>query len=142
VIYVEHHNGPEQTEIGRIDWRPGWYAICDDCGWSAGPYPTESGAHAAADDHDLAMGEATPEELGRGQSDERPAEPGERCTCGRQAIVVSTSAACSRPPATVASPMAATAPGRARSAAAPATPSPVAAARTTACELTSHDPHR
>jgi hypothetical protein len=36
VICREHHDGPEQTEIGRIDWLPGWYASCDDCGWSSG----------------------------------------------------------------------------------------------------------
>jgi hypothetical protein len=146
VIYVEHHNGPEQTEGGRIDWQPGWYAICDDCGWMAGPCVTEADAHAAADAHDLEMGEATREELERQQRPgerlfvawqvshgrrpdgwwfavevpgrpreehgpysseqamlaakvarvkaleapptERPAAPGELCTCGRQAIVV------------------------------------------------------
>ena len=84
MIYVEHHDGPEQTDAGRIDWRPGWYAICDDCGWSAGPFD-ENTANQSADAHALAMGEATPQELERSQ---RPAEPGERCTCGRQAIVV------------------------------------------------------
>jgi hypothetical protein len=88
VIYVEYHNGPEQTEVGWIDWRPGWYAICDDCGWMAGPCRSEADTHAAADEHDLEMGEATPEELGRGRASERPAQPGELCTCGRQAIVV------------------------------------------------------
>jgi hypothetical protein len=145
VIYVEHHDGPSQTESGRIDWQPGWYAICDECGWMAGPRRTEADAHAAADAHDLAMGEVTLEELERqrpsqrievawqvshGQRPdgwwfvveapgwpreehgpfpseqsmvaakvarirqletdptERPAAPGERCTCGRQAIVV------------------------------------------------------
>jgi hypothetical protein len=144
VIHVEHHDGPEQTDAGRIDWRRGWYAVCDDCGWMAGPCLTEADAHAAADAHDLAMGETTPQELSRvagerlavawqvrhGQrSDgwwftvevpgrpreehgpftsepamlaaklvrmreleaapsERPAQPGERCTCGRQAVVV------------------------------------------------------
>jgi hypothetical protein len=72
VIYVEHHNGPEQTEGGRIDWQPGWYAICDDCRWMAGPCVTEADAHAAADAHDLEMGEATQEEL------ERQQRPGER----------------------------------------------------------------
>ena len=140
MIYVEHHDGPEQTEVGRIDWQPGWYAICDDCGWMAGPCGSE------ADAHDLEMGEATREELERQQRPgerlsvawqvshgrrpdgwwfavevagrpgeehgpynsehtmlaakvarmqdleapltERPAEPGERCICGRQAIVV------------------------------------------------------
>jgi hypothetical protein len=146
VIYVEHHDGPEQTDAGRIEWRPGWYAICDDCGWSAGPCPTEADANQAADAHELAMGEATREELERQQQPgerlsvawqvshgrrpdgwwfavevpgrpreehgpysseqamlaakvarmrqleapptERPAELGELCTCGRQAIVV------------------------------------------------------
>jgi hypothetical protein len=146
VIYVEHHDGPEQTEAGWIDWLPGWYAICDDCGWMAGPCPTEADAHAAADDHDLAMGKTTPQALDRDQQpgqrvevawqvghgqrpdgwwfavevpgrpreehgpftseqamlaaklarmqqleaspSERLAAPGERCTCGRQAIVV------------------------------------------------------
>jgi hypothetical protein len=142
VIYIEHHDGPEQTDAGRIDWQPGWYAICDDCGWMAGPCGTEADAHAAADAHDLEMGEATREELeqeerlevawqvshgqrpdgwwfavevpGRPREEhgpftseqamlaakltrlqhldawptERPAAPGERCTCGRQAIVV------------------------------------------------------
>jgi hypothetical protein len=87
VIYVEHHDGPEQTDVGWIDWQPGWYAICDDCGWMAGPCLTEADAHAAADEHDLEMGEATPQELGR-SSTERPAAPGELCTCGRQAIVI------------------------------------------------------
>jgi hypothetical protein len=145
VIYVEHHDGPEQTDAGRIDWQPGWYASCDDCGWTAGPCRTEADAHAAADAHDLAMGERTPQELSRGEAGgrlsvawqvshgqrpdgwwfavevpghpreehgpyrsqaamlaaklarmqelealpgERPAQPGERCTCGRQAVVV------------------------------------------------------
>jgi hypothetical protein len=146
VIYVEHHDGPEQTDAGRIDWQPGWYAICDDCGWMVGPCPTGAEAHAAADAHDLAMWETTPQELDRerrtgqrvdvawqashGQRpdgwwfaveipgrpreehgpygseqamlaaklarlkeleappSERPAEPGELCTCGRQAVVV------------------------------------------------------
>ena len=84
MIYVEHHDGPEQTDAGRIDWRPGWYALCDDCGWSAGPFD-ETTANQAADAHALAMGEATPQELKRSK---RSAEPGELCTCGRQAIVV------------------------------------------------------
>jgi hypothetical protein len=146
VIYVEYHDGPEHTDVGLIDWQPGWYAICDDCGWMAGPCLAEADAHAAADAHDLAMGEATPQELARQRrpgerlwvawqvrhgrrSDgwwfavevpgrppeehgpftsepamvaakvarmqqleapwtERPAAPGELCTCGRQAIVV------------------------------------------------------
>ena len=146
MIYVEHHDGPSQTESGRIDWQPGWYAICDECGWMAGPCLTEADAHATADAHDLAMGEVTLEELERQQRpeqrlavawqvshgrrpdgwwfvvvvpgrpweehgpfssepamvaakvtrmrqleavpSERPAAPGERCTCGRQAIVV------------------------------------------------------
>jgi hypothetical protein len=146
VIYVEHHDGPEKTDAGRIDWRPGWYAICDDCGWSAGPCRTQAQAIAAAEEHALAMGEATREQLeseqrpdqrlevawqvshsrrpdgwwlavevpGRPREEhgpyrseqamlaaklarmrqleasptERPAEPGELCTCGRQAIVV------------------------------------------------------
>jgi hypothetical protein len=85
VIYVERHDGPEQTDAGRIDWRPGWYAICDDCGWSAGPCLTKAEALDDADDHAVDMGEATPQELERS---ERPAAPGERCTCGRQAIIV------------------------------------------------------
>jgi hypothetical protein len=146
VIYVEHHDGPEQTEDGRIDWQPGWYAICDDCGWTAGPCPTDADAHASADVHDLAMGETTLQQLEGAQEpdarlsvawqvshgrrpdgwwfavevpgrlreehgpytseqvmlaaklarikelespgSERPAAPGERCTCGRQAVVV------------------------------------------------------
>jgi hypothetical protein len=146
VIYIEHHTGPEQTDAGPIDWQPGWYAICDDCGWTAGPCRTEADAHTAADAHDLEMGETTREELeseprpeerlavawqishGRGPDGwwfdvvipgrpreehgpfpsqnamlaakvarmrqveasptERPAAPGERCTCGRQAVVV------------------------------------------------------
>ena len=146
MIYVEHHDGPEQTDAGRIDWQPGWYASCDDCGWLAGPCRTEADAHAAADAHDLEMGEATQEELERQQRPgerlsvawqvshgrrpdgwwfavevpgrrreeygpysseqamvaakvtrmqqleatptERPAALGERCTCGRQAVVV------------------------------------------------------
>jgi hypothetical protein len=146
VIYIEHHDGPEQTDAGRIDWLPGWYAICDECGWSSGPYRYEASAAQAADRHDLAMGEVTWEELERQQPpseqlavawqvrhgrrpdgwwfavevpgqppeehgpfpseeamlaakvarireleaspSERPAQPGERCTCGRQAVVV------------------------------------------------------
>jgi hypothetical protein len=88
VIYVERHDGPEQTDAGWIDWQPGWYAICDDCGWSAGACPTEADAIQAADQHAVAMGEVTWEELGRGGSSERPAAPGELCTCGRPAIVV------------------------------------------------------
>ena len=71
MIYVEHYNGPEQTDAGRIDWQPGWYAICDDCGWMAGPCLIEADAHAAADAHDLAMGEVTLQELGRGKAGER-----------------------------------------------------------------------
>jgi hypothetical protein len=146
VIYVEHHHGPQQTDAGMINWQAGWYAICDDCGWSAGPCQTEADAIGAADTHALDMGEATHEELegeprpagrlevawqvshgrrsdgwwfavavaGRPReehgpfpseqamvaakvarvrqletpSTERPAAPGERCTCGRQAVVV------------------------------------------------------
>jgi hypothetical protein len=146
VIYLEHHDGPEQTEIGRIDWLPGWYAICDDCGFTSGPYRDEASAAPAADRHALAMGELTRQELEREQepggrpavawqashgrrpdgwwfamklpdrpreehgpftseqamlaakvartkqlealATERPAAPGERCTCGRQAVVV------------------------------------------------------
>jgi hypothetical protein len=132
-----------------IDWWPGWYAICDDCGWSAGPHLTDADAIDQADAHAVAMGEVAPGELGKqdrvipdqelhvawqiihgqrpdgwwfaldvgGQSleehgpfdseeamlaaklarireleqrsaSERPAEPGELCTCGRHAIVV------------------------------------------------------
>jgi hypothetical protein len=71
VIYVEHHDGPSQTESGRIDWQPGWYAICDECGWMAGPCLTEADAHAAADAHDLAMGEVTLEELERQRPSQR-----------------------------------------------------------------------
>jgi hypothetical protein len=85
VIYIEHHDGSEDIDIGRIEWEPGWYAICDDCGWSAGPCLTEAEAIEAADQHAVAMGEATAQELERS---ERPAEAGELCTCGRQAIVV------------------------------------------------------
>jgi hypothetical protein len=85
VIYVEHHDGPEQSDAGRIDWRPGWYAICDDCGWSTGPCLTEADAIQEADQHTVDMGEATTKELERS---ERLATPGELCTCGRQAIVV------------------------------------------------------
>ena len=146
MIYVEFHDGSEQTDAGRIDWQPGWYVICDDCGWLAGPSDTEADAHAVADAHDLAMGETTRQELerqrqpgeqlsvawqashgrqpdgwwfavqvpGRPREEhgpfeseqamvaakvarlmqleasptERPAEPGELCTCGRQAIVI------------------------------------------------------
>jgi hypothetical protein len=84
VVYVEHHDGPEQTDAGLIDWRPGWYATCDDCGWTAGPFD-EHTANQAADQHALAMGEATPRDL---EPSERPAAPGERCTCGRQAVVI------------------------------------------------------
>jgi hypothetical protein len=84
VIYVEYHDGPEQTDVGVIDWRPGWYAICDDCRWTAGPFD-QTTAKQEGDAHAVAMGEATPEEL---EPSQRPAEPGERCTCGRQAIVV------------------------------------------------------
>ena len=78
MIYVEHHTGPEQTDAGRIDWQPGWYAICDDCGWMAGPCVTEADAHAAADAHDLEMEEATQEEL------ERQQRPGERLSVAWQ----------------------------------------------------------
>jgi hypothetical protein len=80
VIDVEHHDGPEQTEAGRIDWSPGWYASCDECGWLAGPHLTEAEAHAAADAHDLAMGEVTLEELRRrGWSQPDPGQdPGRR----------------------------------------------------------------
>ena len=84
MIYVEHHDGPEQTDAGLIDWQPGWYAVCDDCGWAAGPLD-EHAANRAADQHALAMGETTPQAL---EPSERPAAPGELCTCGRQAVVV------------------------------------------------------
>ena len=145
MIYVEHHNGPEQTDAGRTNWLPGWYAICDECGWMGGPCGTKADTHGAADAHDLAMGEVTWEELERARRPaqrvevawqvshgprpdgwwfavdvpgrpreehgpyrseqamlaaklsrmqleaspaERPAVPGELCTCGRQAVVV------------------------------------------------------
>jgi hypothetical protein len=65
VIYVEFHDGPQQTDAGRIDWQPGWYARCDECGWLAGPCRTGADAHATADAHDLAMGELTLEQLER-----------------------------------------------------------------------------
>jgi hypothetical protein len=65
VIYVERHDGPDQTEADRIDWLPGWYAICGECGWLAGPCRSEADAHAAADAHDLEMGEVTWEDLRR-----------------------------------------------------------------------------
>jgi hypothetical protein len=70
VIYIEHHDGLEQADAGRIDWLPGWYAICDDCGWMAGPCLTKAEAIDAADAHAVDMGEATRQELEREQPTE------------------------------------------------------------------------
>jgi hypothetical protein len=146
VIYVEYQDAASQAPNPPKAWRGiGWWADCDDCGWSSGPHDEQDDAIREADQHALAMGEVTREELGRRSSDEglsvawsvrhgrrpdgwwfvvevpgrpreehgpftseqamlaakvarmrqleadpteRPAEPGERCTCGRQAIVV------------------------------------------------------
>jgi hypothetical protein len=64
------------------------------------PHQEQDDAIRWADQHALAMGEVTLEELERlsgrdtaqtnteGGYSERPAELGERCTCGRQAVVV------------------------------------------------------
>jgi hypothetical protein len=144
VIFVEYHNGPEQTDPGRIDWQPGWYASCDDCGWSAGPYRTEAWALAFADEHAVAMGR-------RLRSSRAAAAPasGRRSRGAVHAPAAakpssSTSAACSGQPATAGSTTAATTLGRARSAAAPGTRRPgatPAGARTTGCASTTHD-HR
>jgi hypothetical protein len=104
VIYVEYHDGPERTDAGRIEWPPGWYAICDECGWSAGSCLTDAEAIDHANQHAVDMGEATPQQLAAeqeqssrpdareatasGAPSERPAMQGELCTCGRPAMVV------------------------------------------------------
>jgi hypothetical protein len=69
---------------------------CSFCGTTDGPFlDVEAGlrllmcpscqAAQAADQHAVAMGEVAPQEP---VLSERPAAPGELCTCGRQAIVV------------------------------------------------------
>ena len=147
MIYVEYQDATSQAPNPPEAWRGvGWWAVCDDCGWSSGPHDEQDDAIREADQHALAMGEVTWEELERQQppserlavawsvrhgrrSDgwwfvvevpgrpreehgpftsepamlvakvarmrqleaapsERPAAPGELCTCGRQAIVV------------------------------------------------------
>jgi hypothetical protein len=147
VIYVEFQDATSQAPNPPEAWRPiGWWAVCDECGWSSGPHDEHDDAIREADRHALAMGEVTWEELERQRRheerlavawqvshdrrpdgwwfavevpgrlreehgpfaseaamlaakvarmrqleagpSERPAEPGERCTCGRQAIVV------------------------------------------------------
>jgi hypothetical protein len=147
VIYVEYQDATSQAPNSPEAWRPiGWWAVCDECGWSSGPHDEQDDAIGEADRHALVMGEVTLEELerqplpgerlavawqvshgqrpdgwwfavevpGRAREEhgpfasepvmlaakvarikqleapltERLAEPGERCTCGRQAIVV------------------------------------------------------
>jgi hypothetical protein len=146
VTYVEYQDATSQAPNPPEAWRGvGWWAVCDDCGWSSGPHDEQDDAIREADQHALAMREVTREELGRRSSGagvalawsvrhgrrsdgwwfvvevpgrpreehgpfdcqaamlaakvariqqleapptERPAAPGERCTCGRQAIVV------------------------------------------------------
>jgi hypothetical protein len=147
VIYVEYQDATSQAPNPPEAWRPiGWWAICDECGFTSGPHHEQDDAICEADRHALAMGEVTLAELerqqqlsqridvawqvshgqrpdgwwfvvevpGRPREDhgpftsepvmlaakvarikqleapltERPAVPGERCTCGRQAVVV------------------------------------------------------
>jgi hypothetical protein len=147
VIYVEYQDVTSQAPNPPETWRAiGWWAVCDDCGWSSGPHGEHDDAIREADRHALDMGEVTREELEHQQwpdeqltvawhvshgqrpdgwwfaveipgrpweehgpftsepamvaakvarlkqleasPTERPAELGERCTCGRQAIVV------------------------------------------------------
>jgi len=101
VIYVEYQEATSQAPNPPEAWRPiGWWAVCDECQWTSGPHDEQDDAIRQADQHALAMGEVTLEELERsrgrdaaptnaeGGFSERPAELGERCTCGRPAIVV------------------------------------------------------
>jgi hypothetical protein len=147
VIYVEYQDTTSQAPNPPDAWRPiGWWAICDDCGFTSGPHDEQDDAIREADRHALAMGEVTLEELERQQAPdqridvawqvshgqrpdgwwfavqvpgrlreergpfaseqamlaaklarmwqleapltERSAVPRERCTCGRQAVVV------------------------------------------------------
>jgi hypothetical protein len=147
VIYVEYQDATSQAPNPPEAWRPiGWWAVCDECGFTSGPHHEQDDAIWEADHHALAIGEATRwegesqqppggrlsvtwqashaqqpdgwwfavqvpgrprEEHGPFASEqamlaaklarirqleaapsERLALPGERCTCGRQAIVV------------------------------------------------------
>jgi hypothetical protein len=101
VIYVEYQDATSQAANPPQAWRPiGWWAVCDECQWTSGPHNEQDDVIRQADQHALAMGEVTLEELERlggrdaaqtnaeGWFSERPAALGERCTCGRPAIVV------------------------------------------------------
>jgi hypothetical protein len=147
VIYVEYQDATSQAPNPPEAWRGiGWRAVCDECGFTSGPHHEQADAIREADQHALAMGEVTWEELerqrrheerlevawqvshgqrpdgwwfavevpGRPREEhgpfasepamlaaklarikqleapltERPVVLGERCTCGRQAIVV------------------------------------------------------
>jgi hypothetical protein len=147
VIYVEYQDATSQVPNPPETWRGiGWWAVCDECGFTSGPHHEQGDAIREADRHALAMGEVTLAELERQQRPdqrlavawqvshgqrpdgwwftmevpgrpreehgpfasepamlaakvarikqleapltERPALLGERCTCGRQAIVV------------------------------------------------------
>ena len=147
MIYVEYQDATSQAPNPPGAWRPiGWWAVCDDCQWTSGPHQEQHDAIRQADQHALAMGEVSLEELESKQrpekrlavawqvshgrrpdgwwfamevpgrpreehgpfdseaamlaakvdrmqqleapSTQRPAAPGELCTCGRQAIVV------------------------------------------------------
>ena len=101
MIYVEYQEATSQAPNPPEGWRAiGWWAVCDECQWTSGPHNDQDDAIREADQHNLAMGEVTSEELERSSSRDvahtsveggysvRPAAPGERCTCGRQAVVV------------------------------------------------------
>jgi hypothetical protein len=101
VIYVEYQEATSQAPNPPEGRRAiGWWAVCDECRWTSGPHNDQDDAIREADQHNLAMGEVTWEELERSSSRDvahtsveggysvRPAAPGERCTCGRQAVVV------------------------------------------------------
>ena len=147
MIYVEYQDATSQAPNPPEAWRGiGWWAVCDECGFTSGPHHEQDDAIREADQHALAMGEVTWKELerqrrheerlevawqvshgqrpdgwwfavevpGRPRQEhgpfvskaamlaakvacmqqleapptERPAEQGERCTCGRQAVVV------------------------------------------------------
>jgi len=89
-----------RSEAQPIGWRRIETTQVDECQWTSGPHHDQDDAIREADQHNLAMGKVTREELDRssgrdvahtsveGGYSERSAEPGERCTCGRPAIVV------------------------------------------------------
>ena len=62
MIEIEHRAGREETELGPVDWEPGWYAYCYECDWfTESPCSTEDEARDVAEEHAAATGHEPPE---------------------------------------------------------------------------------